>query len=465
MKRRIAVISAFTIAVSLLILIGIFILPEPSAIISDRNKLSIIADATQVYQDAVSRISSTEPIGLSVSWTKQTITKQNVFTERRSITQSVDGYGTDAMCAATSETLSIGQQDTHITEIFSNDVAYIRIGDSTFSSDITASEYSRRIIPQIIINADLYRSVTGFDSESLRLIHFAQPTDSEPWATEEGAEFLGAKAAACITKDGNLLRCTYSATYQKDDVFIHITVLAEQADAAPIQLPRNTNDYVKISYLDGPRQLERASGLLLQSGNIQSTYNERIYCQAFGDERTKNATLQITSASQWSAQVDTQVVSVNSGHVGDTSRHTHNERFADGKYTLSIDNGAPEDNSSIDEDAMKKYCKNILVSTIMMPRYITGAELMHDDGNARITFSANDAFVQQIRTNCCQTLYEKPELLDELAEDHSIDAMECYLDLDLNTGIPTAAGILYNGAYTIDELPYHLQFQADQTFA
>ena len=55
-------------------------------------------------------------------------------------------------------------------------------------------------------------------------------------------------------------------------------------------------------------------------------------------------------------------------------------------------------------------------------------------------------------------------MLDELAASNTTDVMECYLELDKNSGLPVASGIRYSGTYTIEDVPYQLRFDADQNY-
>ena len=69
-----------------------------------------------------------------------------------------------------------------------------------------------------------------------------------------------------------------------------------------------------------------------------------------------------------------------------------------------------------------------------------------------------------MRANACKTLYDNPDILSEQTESYSVDISVGYLRIDKDTGLPIASGFRYLGTYTIDSLPYRLEFRADQQY-
>lgn len=463
MKRRIWVVSAAAIATTLLLIVSLLILPQSAEHKATNKTLSIMTDPLQEYTNAVSSLDTTR-YGLMVNRTKQTVTQKNIYTETSQLNVSVSGWGTDELCAASEEAIDYGTQTTRYCEYFTEGAAYMSVDENLFLCNISADTFSARLIPQFIIDTSLYQSVTGFDSDGEKRVIFEQPTGPEIWAIPAGAEFLGSRAVARISAEGTLLQSAYSATYSLAGAKIHITAVSQNVPHTAPVVPENLSSATVIDHPDIPRLLEQSSGYLLQADDISSVYTESIYCQAFGDQRTKESIISLSPTPDWSAAVDTEVVSTNTGHIGEIARHTHVERFSNGEYSLSIDGAEAKPDSSIDRTAMEKYCQNLLLSSIIMPQYIVSTEYTVQDNLTKIRFIASEEFAKAIATSSCQTLYEKPELLDHLTQSYKTATMECYLDVDTSTGLPTGAGILYAGIYTIDGIPYQLKFQAGQSF-
>ena len=464
MKRRLWIVFAAAVAAVLFLIVGLLILPSEKNQYAPGQPMNVISNPMQVYEDAVCNAASASDYSLTATRSKLTISGQNLYKEQSNIRTDVSGWGTESLQAFHEETITYGQQITQYTETFTDGNVYVRIGDGLFRSEISADDYAKRLLPQQIIDPQLYTSVVGFASNEETRIIFEQSLAPEAWAIPENTQFIDGKAVVRIDAEGKLIESLYTATYKASGATVHIAVSTQGQQAAAPVIPEDISQAVYLDHPDSLKLLEQASGYLIQASNIHATYRERIYCQAFGDQRTQESIIEITSLPTWSARVNTEVISTNTGHVGEISKHTHNEQFTDGKYSLSIDGREPESNDTIDHTAMEKYCQNLLLSAIILPEHITAAHRTEQDSTVRIQYSASEAFARSIAANCCQTLYEKPELLDQLTENYQTSTVECYLDVDPATGVPTGAGILYEGIYTIDAIPYQLQFQADQTF-
>lgn len=462
MKRRLLVVAIALAAVVLLLLVGFSILSGDEI---DDRELPKIENADVIYDNAQAAVSAAQDAVLSISKTLETALADDYYLETTQQTLAYTGKGTNSMRASIAETLDFNGHKVSICEFFANEIGYVTVEDSHFFSQISAQEYCKRFPPAVLLDAQLYENIAGFDTGDGYLVRFQRPTAAESWALDEYSEFIEAMGTAYISYDGMLTRSVYSILYTSGNAVCLLTVTADAELTTPsIAFPADTSVYTPIAYLDGPRMLERASGYLLQADNIRSIYNDSIYFQAFGDERTEAKTLHTLHDGSWSAKVDSDVTLANDSRVGQAAVFTQSELFTQGIYFVSADGTEPTPDPEITESAMRTYCQDLLLGTIMLPRYINGAELSETESTLRVTFTANDAFVQQIASTACQTLYQEPEMLNELAQKSTTDALQCYLELDKNTGLPVASGISYNGTYTIEGLPYQLLFQADQTY-
>lgn len=460
MKKRLYI---FGVAGAIAVIIGLV----GALILHGSNKVkyySAVGDPAQIYANAVNMIES-QSATLSVTKIRQIVTNGTLFTEQSQQEMTYDYYGTDKLTASTAETLSIGDHVISIAEVYYKGLVYVTIGEANFLGQSTAENYATRLTPAVLLDASLYSSIQGFNNGETYLIFFRQPSAVESWATEAGAEFMDAAGTVLLSHDGKILNSAYTATYAREDCTIHLSVsIAPTESKKTVTVPEDTATYSPITYWDGPRLLERATGYLLQSKTVSAFYKERVYCQAFGDERTRNVSLFMVGGNNWAAKVDTQVQLFNTSHTGDVTHHLHEELFVDGKYTIRADGDVVTENDQIDSKTMQAYCENQLVSTIMLPQHIFNATYADRYSTLRIEFAANEAFAQLVSANACQTLYQKPELLNEMSEDSSTDTLICYLELDKNTGLPLSSGVEYIGSYRIGGLPYQLTFRADQNY-
>ena len=90
--------------------------------------------------------------------------------------------------------------------------------------------------------------------------------------------------------------------------------------------------------------------------------------------------------------------------------------------------------------------------------------MTQDSKTITIRFNGNEDFAKLISSNACQILYQKPELLNEIAQSSTTKTLTCYLKIDKTSGLPLSAGIEFSGSFEVNQLPYVLSFKADQTY-
>lgn len=466
MKKRLRIILSIGSAILLLLLIvGIAAIAKTG---SDRAKgiYPAISNASELYKTAVDTVNGMNDLAVTISHSKETSIGGESFHETSTQTIRYSGLTTENASCIMEETLLIGDQSTTITEQYWNGIGYFTVDGIPFSGTITQAQYLDRYIPSAPLGTVLYDSITGVDTGDIIVITFSQPTAPEIWISEPNAVLLSAEGTAEINKEGQLCRSTYNVSYSLNGAYIKhdITVALSYDTVTEVTPPAKPEAYTRISYLDGPRMLEAACGYLLSSENITSNLTSKLSCEAFGDVREESITVNTAGGESWAARLDTDVTLTNSSRAGDISRLTKTELFTKGKYTVSTDGSEPTEDPQIDAQTVQTWCNDILVGTVMLPQYLSEAVVFETDSTLRITYSANQEFVQLISANTCQTLYQEPELLEELAQAHTTDDLEAYLELDKYTGLPVAAGINYNGTYTISGIPYALTSRSHQTY-
>ena len=458
MKRRFLVISIALLAVVFMFVAGHFILTV-------NPPVRQIDNAAEVYNNAVLPISSADDLVFSVSKTRKTTVEGNVFTEHTQQTVNCIGLSSANPQISTKETSSIGTHGVSISEHYNDGTAYVQVGDGLFSCAMRFEDYVVRLSPAVVLNANLYESITGTYDGSSYTINFKHPTAPEQWMPKAESGFLDAWGTAHISHDGKLTQSIYNIKYTQGDALIDLTVIVEPiANAPEIDQPEDISLYKPITYFDGPRTLERATGYLLQAENVSAYYSDRIYFQAFGEERTQQITLHCSSSDSYSALMDTRISLSNEIHSDQSFSNTKTELFTDDQYRISENGSNFTANGDITADDMSTYCQNLLVTTVMLPQYIADAEILETESTLRISFSATEDFAQVISSNACQTMYQKPELLTELAQSNTTQALDCYLEIDKNTGFPVASGIDYTGTYSVEDISYQLCFRAEQTY-
>lgn len=462
MKKRLLITICSAAAVILLTLLGNRILSPGTTV---DQALPPIDDPGAIYDNAAKALESEQDLDLTISTTIQTTVDSSVFLEIAQQNLFYREMGTDSFCAELSETLTIDSHSVQIHETYAEGAAYVALGDGYFSTPLSPEAYLARFAPAVLLDAQLYGSITGVDTGEGYMLSFAQASAPEAWFLKDTYALLEAAGTAYISYEGQLTKSIYTTAYSKGEVTYRQTVIVEASSSSEaIQRPDAAAMCTAIEYFDAPRQLERATGYLLQAQDVSAVYEDSTYFQAFGDKCDKEITLHTHRDEAWSARVDTIETLTNDSRIDQASKQHKTELFANNQYSVSTNDAAAVVNPEISVNEMYSYCRNLLVSTVMLPQHIAGAQMTETDGIQRITFSGNEAFAALISSNTCQVLYKEPEMLNSLAQSTNTDTLECYLEVDSSTGLPVSSGILYNGTYMIEGLPYQLAFQADQSY-
>lgn len=459
MDKKLLRFILYCVSVSLL-LTGIVLV----AVLSNADEPKPLENAEAVYQEAVNRLNGQQDLKLNITYDKSTSIDGNIFRERSTQTVTYQDLGTDQMRGFAEETIQIGDHAFHITELYADGIGFFTVDDAPFQGSITKEEYLARYIPAATISAELYAGIDGTSTKKGAVIQFSQAALAESWVREDGMENLTAEGTAQLDAQGNLTKTVYLLSYTRGHASITLTATVSIEQAEPVQLPQDTAIYTKISYLDGPRMLETACGYLLSTDTVTAAHADNISCEAFGDVREQTIQVRTTDGATWTAAVDTTVTVENSSKTGSSATTKKAEVFENGTYTAKIDENDPTVSDQIGAADMRQYCRDILVATIMLPEYITDVKLTDTETALRIDFTASEAFAKMLSAEACATLYQKEDVLNGISQSYRTDSVSCYLTIDKQFGFPAASGFSYSGTYTISDLPYKLQYKADQNY-
>lgn len=454
MKRRMITVSAIGLAVILLIIAG-FLIATP--------RLTPVKNGRVLYKNALKKLPSSYDLKVD----KITTIKvgEKAYKETSDIAFFCRDMGTADQRIRLSETIKTGETTISVSETYLQDTVYLSVQDQFFSGVLTSDRAVSRYI-SATLDESIYEKINGYRSSGKLQIHFTTPTAAESWAMPAGCELLDSSGIAYLDTSDRLSSVTYTIDYRCGIAEIkkefHISI--KPASKKTIAAPEDLSIYTQVDYIDGPALLEKVCGLLLQEQKITTTTEEYMFCGAFGDQRTKTDILKIQNLSPVEASIYTTISKSNTSH-GDAPVVTKQyESFTDGAYSVSVNNGPAESNSSITEAYMKEYCQNILLGTLLMPQYMTDIRLTDSEDSFIITYEANETFAQIITEGICNTLYGDPTALSSRASGHTVQKIVNNVELDKGTGLPISASILYHGYYTIDDVSYPLKYEITQTY-
>lgn len=463
MKQRIVAILIVVLGITALSFVGYAILM--SAPVNTDDPLPTIADAENIFTSAASQFDPTLDHILRISRTTEMTVDGSVFLEVSERTVRYDLRSSDQMHIQLQETISSGAHSISVSELYTDGTVYLTVNDTPFVSTCSAEVYKETLTPAVILTPALYSDISGFDNGSNYTINFSEPAGAEKWLSGEIVTLLDARGVATVDYDGHLASSMYTAAYQQNGIHYRTTahVYIAQVDVA-VALPEDTSAYTPISYWAGPKTLERACGFLIQADRISSSYTDSIYFQAIGDHRTQSITLHAYNDSNWSMSMTTDVSLKNNTKQDQEITYTKNELFHDNQYSVSSNGDGPSANTGINVDTVYNYFQDQLVSTIILPKDISAADVTESENTLRILFTGTEAFGNFLTESACQILYQNPNLLADTGANITTKRLQCYLDIDRSSGLPIASGIEFTGSYKTEGLPYQLEYSAAQSY-
>lgn len=452
------VILAFLITGIVLRQIGLHKTETPN-----NEQTSQQADIVAVYKNAITELKSRYDITLTVKISTQTQIGTETFQENTDQFLYITGIGTDKLAYDSKETITLGNHTITNQEFFADGKVYFIVNKTGFCGDGTAEDYLKRHTPADTLNADLYQTITSSKTDNGTTISFLDPTAPEAWAVEADAVLTVAEGKAFLDKDNLLTGSEYTVIYHHNTATVtkKITVAISKTDSS-VTIPVGDG----FTFVENPEAillLERACGYLIQSNAITAAATETMACELFGDTRKQELQLNMFQKDEtFSAKILADITLANSSRGDEPIKKQEIVRFL--KNTCTITTDGVETTKEISAKDMRSTCQNLLLGTILLPADISQVKLSDLGETLQIDFTPSETFVQNILQNISQTLYQKPDIFQDLTNYYSTKEITCYLTTDKHTGIPLSSGIRYSGTHSINEYSYTTSFEATQLY-
>ena len=423
------------------------------------------ADPESLYMAAADKVNQAQMLTLSVEYTTNISVGEVTFSEDCLQTITYQGYGTEKMRARVREQRNIGTYNILSTLAFEDDIGYLAIENGYFQSNMSAEAFSARYVPAVILTPSLYKQIQAVEDSNKVTVTFTEPVAPEAWLNLANETASDMKGIAVLDLNGNLLESRYRFTLQRGQTQIQYSVqVAVDMTAGVVEMPDHA-DYVRLDVLDAPLMLERACGYLLQATTVTAESKESATCDAYGDERVQKIALKMAGEDTvFTANLSAFVGVVNHSRAGEVTENTYEMHYANGSYR-TWENGEMEKEQVVaPPETMRTYCRDIMLGTVILPEYISSAEIFDEGDTYLISVTANEIFAKLTRQNACHVLYQDPNLPDALENQKITDSASAYLAVNKATGLPVASGVEYLGTFSIAEQPYSLTYQSEQNY-
>ena len=408
--------------------------------------------ASDIYGDAVSAIG--ENVTAKVNVKSEITVGNSTFPSTLEMSITYLGLGSDDLSARVKKTVTYGEYEEEVSELYQTGVVYATFWSNKFSQEMPQEDFLSRYMPAILLDASLYETVT-MDEDT---ITFADPTALESWL--EG-ELITATGTATIT-DGALTGYTYNATFKVGASEQSISVTQELTPAASTTMPSiKPEDYIAVESVDAVALLEQTYGYLRHASNLSYRSTERVLSHAaaytYGIQ-TSIETWRTGDSPMIQIEQDISDMDYNSNKSSSTNIL---EVFRNGKYTHTQDDERPTTDTSITLADMTSYYRDILVEYVISPEYLKTATITAVNGAYLAEFTLIDDFGDAVCAEVCETIFGDATLLNKAASKYENKELTYYVAVDQYAGLPTALGYYYEGCHTLDGQDYPLTAQVD----
>lgn len=461
-KKLLAIAAGAATALLVVVLIIIFAGKGNGS----RTQTLSLAKITDYYDRVKETVLSTENYCLDITTEIKIDTGSSTRTLNKHQNLTCVNTGTEDMAAHSQETMTIGSEETVITEDFANNIAYFTVNGASFRGPMEWDIFIGRYAPALPIDLSLYSSVSGTKGKEGIELLFSDALRAESWCLPDGAKMNSATGSVQLSADGKLAASRYCIQYQYGTAAVDVDILVAYTPAPEAQVVKpNGTSHTFITELDVPRYLEILYGHLLQTDEIFVQATESIDCQASGIQRTQRSGMSFQNKDTGlNATLKTDIYLLDYSTDSETEEYTQTESFQNGNYSISVNGGEAEAQENISAEQMLSYCQDLLVKNLILPENIAATTISDDGDTILMQITGTEELAQLLCSNICTTLFDDPELLRNLASSYKTNQLLCNFRLDKYTGLPVSGSIDYIGEHTIEGFAYTLTYKAEISY-
>lgn len=415
-------------------------------------------DPADIYAEAVDALGSA--VGMEIKVTQTMTVAGQTFTSSSAQTVQFWNLDTDAFLAKAEDTTDYGDYKYSRTEYFADGSVYQTLNGYDFASKMEAEDFLLRYPSLQLLEPSLYTVTMDDDG---RTFHFSDAASIESWLTGEDAVPVSVEATAVLDEAGKLSQCNYGVEYTYGPAqYVTTYTVVYRNPGDPVSLPTDIGTYTEVTDIDGMWLLDHAYGYLLQAEQLSTMVYNSIQSQAAG-MAVNNAADVNTYATQSGTDYRLKSSVYVYSSAGDETLEI-DEKFIDGKLTVSQDGGDPQTLDTITAEDVDRYIEQTLTKSLFDTDFLSDAEITNLGSLYLIEFSCTEDLATALCEDFCTTYFGRANILQSLATSYQTNKLEYYLALDRYTLLPTACGYFYEGCHTIEGQECLLVEQYDQSF-
>ena len=414
----------------------------------------------ELYLVATEQLNALSDLSFSFHFAQNRVVSGETYFENRTGTALYSGLNSAALQAWIQEDVTYGGYNTQYTQSYINGKAYAMVNQFAFQSPISAQDFLAMQIPTILMDGQLYDSVSVEYADDVATVTFSGATALERWVTTEAAELVSASGTATIDGNRNLVSSTYTAQYTLGGIPYTLEVTVSPTAETPdfTDMPQYEESTPTLADLRAPRFILQTVGDVYTSQSITATYSDTLYSPLFAVVRSQNSTYNAYgSGESFMALLNSEVTLTD--YAGHEETNSQSDSFLNGIYSNTV-NGNTSFDESITADTVRRSCENAILSSLFSLQYIANAEITDTGDFLCIQFTGSRAFSDEL----CHSIYIMFQMnLDNWADSIKNDAITGYLTINKYTGLPTAMGMEMQRTHVKDSVSYTLTYQLDQS--
>lgn len=418
------------------------------------------------YTQAAQALRDAKDLSVELSAKKTITTGIDAFDQVSDLELILTGIGTEAFAASVTEELEIDDLSNEFTEFYEDGVLYVDVDNAgSFKGNMTAETFLARFAPAVLLDETLYADISAEETDTGVTLTFSDPVGPESWALPDGAEFLSASGTAKVSNTGSLTKTTYSIEYAQGNttVSMEFSSKAEIYDDIPLEAPSEPNDYKKIDSIEVPRLYTTAALYIYRANTASSAVTETIISQAANYMLINEAELHYTGTSKdHISEVRYTTTFMDGSSESETFSQT--ERYKDGVYTYTAEDGTSETDSEITPVEMYDYLQGYYDGNIPSLKNISGAKAEDVGGLLYLEMELDEEWGEEVVDTLNYSLFGDKDYLNNYASAYKTTASTYYMVLDPTTGFPVSAGTAYSGVHTIEGSDYILSTEIAQSY-
>lgn len=361
------------------------------------------------------------------------------------------------------EDLCLGSYETQYYRSFQNGTGYCRVENCNFSSAMSKEKFMAQVVPGVLLNELHYDNILLEFTESSTHYTFTDALQLESWVNNGASvDLTKAHGTADLSHDNQLLSSTYHAEYLFGGIpytlDVSVTIDRETAPDFSMQ-PVYGDECAQLNDLKLPKYLIQAVAAIFDAEAISAAYTETMYSEVFALIRTQSGECDLYgTGSNLNASVSSSVSVTD--YTGTAVSNTQTVTFANGIYSYCTNGGEPVTVDDVTPEEMRIYCEDTILAALFSLSSIASGEVTYLDDYIYIDLRGNEKYANDI----CAGIYSILSLnLDTYAASYETAVAGGYLALNRYTMLPTAAGMELERIHHIDNVPFRLTYQLDQS--